>query len=618
MKKAIFCKTYTVDFPRVQQLLASWARLNDHIPFLLSVPEAEYDLLWQQVQIPRGVTVVTDESYLIPGAPSKIGWYQQQVCKLCVHRTGFADSYLMLDSDSYLIAPVPEALFGTPDRLPVVASPLYTKFWSGNAALTRLLLQGEDAPPLTARLGRTDDFATRLAAVRAAHRADPAASGRAREIYIRQLFETRTVATQPTQIFHDVVLKGLSALLETQGMNFYDAIRLAPWEYNWYSYYAMSDPALPTVGIRSPVMHFADDAAVDHARDLGLTEATIARHFCAIQMASRHFDALSFGETHQPIPAAALQTPPPPRPAPVENGVLIGRNGRLFLADGPERVLDQHRGLCPMPAAQLALWPELLTARVRAAKAAGAEYALLIAPDAHAIHREDIPELDGTDHRRPVQQILQALGVRPRFCYPLEALRRARTQGEVCHSAGQHWTGFGAYRACRRLLRQLPFALALSERGQVDFVTRAGDGDPETADLGARLDPPRAGRQTDCVIRKPGARRLWQNSVTGMGHMAYWRHWRQDLPRGLLLADGSGRVLQRLLAEAFSELLVVETHGYEAEAVAAFGPDVILSVMAERFMIHPPVEGAAPSALDAARQTDRAARYPLRAELALL
>jgi len=299
-------------------------------------------------------------------------------------------------------------------------------------------------------------------------------------------------------------------------------------------------------------------------------------------------------------------------------GVLIGRNGRLFLADGPERVLDQHRGLCPMPAAQLALWPELLTARVRAAKAAGAEYALLIAPDAHAIHREDIPELDGTDHRRPVQQILQALGVRPRFCYPLEALRRARTQGEVCHSAGQHWTGFGAYRACRRLLRQLPFALALPERGQVDFVTRAGDGDPEAADLGARLDPPRAGRQTDCVIRKPGARKLWQNGVTGMGHMAYWRHWRQDLPRGLLLADGSGRVLQRLLAEAFSELLVVETHGYEAEAVAAFGPDVILSVMAERFMIHPPVDGAAPSALDAARQTDRAARYPLRTELALL
>lgn len=613
MKKAIFCKTYTVDFPRVQQLLASWARLNDHIPFLLSVPEAEYDLLWQQVQIPRGVTVVTDESYLIPGAHSKIGWYQQQVCKLSVHRTGFADSYLMLDSDSYLIAPVPEALFGTPDRLPVVASPLYTKFWSGNAALTRLLLQGEDAPPLTERLGRTDDFATRLAAVRAAHRADPTASGRAREIYIRQLFETRTVATQPTQIFHDVVLKGLSALLEAHGMNFYDAIRLAPWEYNWYSYYALSDPALPTVGIRSPVMHFADDAAVDHARDLGITEATIARHFCAIQMASRHFDALSFGAAHQPIPAAAVQTPPPPRPVSVENGVLIGRNDRLFLADGAERVLDQHRGLCPMPAGKVALWPRLLTARVQAAKAAGAEYALLIAPDPHAIYREDLPALDGSDHRRPVQQILQALGPRPRFCYPLEALRLARAQGEVCHSAGQHWTGFGAYRACRRLLRQLPFTFALPGRGQVDFVTREGPGD-----LGARLDPPRAGRYTDCVIRKPGARRLWLNGVTGTGQMSYWRHWRRDLPRGLLLADGSGQVLQRLLAEAFSDLLVVESQDYEAEAVAAFAPDIILSVMTERFMIVPPVAGVVLPALEAARRSDRSARYPLAAELALL
>lgn len=294
-------------------------------------------------------------------------------------------------------------------------------------------------------------------------------------------------------------------------------------------------------------------------------------------------------------------------------GVLIGRNGRLFLADGAERVLDQHRGLCPMPAGKVALWPRLLTARVQAAKAAGAEYALLIAPDPHAIYREDIPALDGADHRRPVQQILQALGPRPRFCYPLEALRQARAQGEVCHSAGQHWTGFGAYRACRRLLRQLPFTFALPGRGQVDFVTREGPGD-----LGARLDPPRAGRHTDCVIRKPGARRLWQNGVTGTGQMSYWRHWRRDLPRGLLLADGSGQVLQRLLAEAFSDLLVVESQDYEAEAVAAFAPDIILSVMTERFMIVPPVAGMVLPALEAARRSDRNARYPLAAELALL
>lgn len=293
--------------------------------------------------------------------------------------------------------------------------------------------------------------------------------------------------------------------------------------------------------------------------------------------------------------------------------VLLGRGGRMFILNGSNRVMDQHRGLYLLPPAELAQWPVLLAERTVMAAAAGAEFGMLIAPDTHAIHREDIPEFDGTDPDRPIRQILAAVGDDLRFCYPLEALRQARDKGAVCHAADSHWTGFGAYRAYRRLLRQLPFSLEVLDRPAVEFLDGEGRGD-----LGDKLDPPRLGAYRDCLVRKPGARRLWDNRIVNRGWMGYWRNRRRDLPRGLLFMDSYGWQLQRFLAESFSELFIVHTPNYEPEAVAAFRPDVILSEMAERFVIRPPVMGAAPPALDSARQKNRNARYPTPAELALL
>ena len=179
--------------------------------------------------------------------------------------------------------------------------------------------------------------------------------------------------------------------------------------------------------------------------------------------------------------------------------------------------------------------------------------------------------------------------------------------------ADSHWSGLGAYRAYRRLLRQLPFDLYCIEGPAVQFQTRIGPGD-----LGDKLEPQVTGLHTDCTLRKPAARKLWDNGVPNRGYMAYWRNRNTALPRGLLFMDSYGWKLQHFLAESFSELFILHTPYYEPEAVAAFGPDVIISEMAERFVIRPPVPGSGPPTLASAREKRADARYPSHAELAAL
>lgn len=294
MRKAIFCKSFRGDFHVLKNLVSSVARFAPDMRLLISVPKADLALLQNTQDIPGFVTVVTDEEYLGRDGVSKMGWYQQQVCKLSMHRLDFADSYLILDSDTYLISEVSDKIFHEGDKLIIVANEIFTKFRPSNSILLACMKGQRQWTDIRHRMGSLNHFEDRIASALSEHKSNQHLSGRDREKYIRYVFDSGKCAVQPSQIFHAAILKSMERRLAAIGVSWNRLINLAPWEYNWYAHYALASPEFEIVGKASPVVHFASEQDVMYAKDHGVSVELLQEHFCAVAMASRHFERTEF------------------------------------------------------------------------------------------------------------------------------------------------------------------------------------------------------------------------------------------------------------------------------------------------------------------------------------
>lgn len=278
---------------RLSLLLRSIEQTNgSEVPMIISVPDHDTMLLKETVNLPSFVTLIADEQYTITEQKFAYGWLQQQVCKLCVHKTGFASSYLMIDSDSYIINRICPSIFHTDGRPNVVHAPVSTKYEPGNDDLLRMILGDHVQPRSSIKNGTLHYFASELIRIRGEEASNMHPDERG--AFIPRLFRSSNVATQPGQIFHREILIRLENFLSSHGMNFYDAINLAPWEYNWYGYFAGCIDEAEVIGVSSPIVHFASDEAISDARKKGVTFEALRQRFVAIQMAARHFDTLEF------------------------------------------------------------------------------------------------------------------------------------------------------------------------------------------------------------------------------------------------------------------------------------------------------------------------------------
>jgi hypothetical protein len=289
---AIFCKSFRDDFDRLQLLIRSVEEQDIDTPLLISVPESDLSSLEAMTGKGRGIHLVADESYVIPGEPFEYGWLQQQICKLSVHLTGFAKSYVMIDSDTYFISGI-ERTIAQCQKEQIVASAIFTKFYAENETLIGYV-KGDEPAPLLRLTGDLDGFDRRLSALDAVMDELLTRSPDQRGCLINELFGVPKAAFQPSQLFHARMLQGFSDFLAERGMDFYSCIKLSPWEYNWYACFAVAKWQTEIMGACSPVLHFASEADVLAAKDLGLTESDFKKHFVAIQMAARHFDGRRF------------------------------------------------------------------------------------------------------------------------------------------------------------------------------------------------------------------------------------------------------------------------------------------------------------------------------------
>lgn len=298
---AVFCKSFRDDFPRLGNLIKSWEKHGSGIPMLLSVPRSDIGLLYESFEIPAGVWVISDESYVGSSEHSPYGWMHQQICKLAVYRTRFADSYYLIDSDSYFVSDLTTGDFvDGQGQLRIVASPLSTRYSLNNPLLHKYL--GDESVVANAtpfpELER-EIFLRNLAKARADHKADPSLVAGDRRKYIGEVFTkdgtyNNPLNWGPNPIFHSEILFSMEVDIKEVGMNLRDLIYLAPWEYEWYAYYSMQRYSGPIVPSVSSCVHFAKDTDVEFAKESGVSTDILARRFKAVAMASRHFDLAEF------------------------------------------------------------------------------------------------------------------------------------------------------------------------------------------------------------------------------------------------------------------------------------------------------------------------------------
>ena len=129
------------------------------------------------------------------------------------------------------------------------------------------------------------------------------------------------------------------------------------------------------------------------------------------------------------------------KPGDVENGVLIGLDGHLFLAGGAHNVMDTASGNRAISAESLANFQRNLEARGDWARSNGADYLHVIFPDKQSILPESWPL---AMPMQLAQKYLKAAGgISQNVLYPSDALQRQSSLATI--KTDTHLSDYGYF-----------------------------------------------------------------------------------------------------------------------------------------------------------------------------
>ena len=195
----------------------------------------------------------------------------------------------------------------------------------------------------------------------------------------------------------------------------------------------------------------------------------------------------------------------------------MGRNGWLFLQNDANDIVGQHTGRVRLNRGQLQAWKRVLQERRNLMERLGTTWVCQIVPDKESVYPEHLPPEIVPSPTRPVHQ-LQELAEEARIpmTYPLAELQAGKTRGLLYEVTGSHWNQRGAYVAYRALSREIAnrgVLLEVVEERDIEWVQG------RTGDLGAKLDPPVAGRTTWATLRRHSSRLVFDNGIPNHGRV---------------------------------------------------------------------------------------------------
>jgi hypothetical protein len=290
----LFCKSFRRDVSRVEKLFASIERhARGDMSCVLSVPRSDRALFRDRIGTDR-MTLVTDEE--IVGRDFKQNWRTQQIVKLYAHRLGFADTWLLLDSDMAFIRDFSVADFVDADgTVALVLTRLLHVFDRHQKELTDYLrgednlrtLSIEEARSLADASRPNDDIPLVPRLLHAVGWPSPEAKiPRIRATFPRSGPEFFYL---PTAVWTRDSLQSLETeYLEPRGLRFEDLIAYSPWEGTWLGEWEIRRRLPKRRPAESFFLHFIGDDAIERARSAGFTTEHFAARYVGLQLAAGH------------------------------------------------------------------------------------------------------------------------------------------------------------------------------------------------------------------------------------------------------------------------------------------------------------------------------------------
>jgi len=287
--------------------------------------------------------------------------------------------------------------------------------------------------------------------------------------------------------------------------------------------------------------------------------------------------------------------------------VCEGKRGRLFLANDHNQVLLQHSGRAPFSERKLHDWRMVLETRASWLSALGVPYFFLVPPNAHSVYPEDLPDNVESSPTRPVHQLIDHLAAHDSFApfiYPLAEMNAAKP-APLYPKTDSHWTGRGAFVAYRVLATQIAALIPMHLVSDADVVFREWT---IVGELGFKMDPQWQSLDSAAIISDPRAYLVSDNRVANHGSRTETVCPEAPDSTCLVLGDSFAQKMLRPLAASFRRVVMTYLPTLDHALVEEVQPDVVVSVLNERFLAKVHFDGGAPSLHEVEREKIAAGR----------
>ncbi|MGD9969664.1 MAG: hypothetical protein AB7S65_04355 [Sulfuricurvum sp.] len=283
----------------------------------------------------------------------------------------------------------------------------------------------------------------------------------------------------------------------------------------------------------------------------------------------------------------------------IENEVIVGKNGWLFLAGESNNLLRYYNEADFFSDATCQEWKNILCLRKDRLSKMNIEYVHIFAPDKLSIYPEFTLETFRHFDAHPINKLFKQYSndLEHFVINPIVSFKEAKIAKLLYWKTDTHWTFFGCYEAFRLLMKNIN--QVIPER----FFDYSVQKVERMRDLGSKLNNPVAEL---CEIHSfaKTAQRVYANELIQykekhidlddgglhIGSHVIFQNSSLDIIRKRVVIFGDSFceyrpfLLTAMFAEVFIEVHFIWSTSLDYEYIEKIKPDIVISEIAERFM----------------------------------
>jgi alginate O-acetyltransferase complex protein AlgJ len=279
--------------------------------------------------------------------------------------------------------------------------------------------------------------------------------------------------------------------------------------------------------------------------------------------------------------------------------VVIGKEGWLFYAG--EGMLDSYRATRPLTDVELTRWREVLDTRQQWLEQRHIRYLFVIVPEKSTLYPEHMPDyLNRVGNQTRLDQF--TVYMHKHSHVPLLNLQKplleAKQHEQIFYKTDTHWTPQGALVGAQTILQQVAdWYPRVHVPHLTDYVFNHHTGPGLDLARMLALEDYYPEEITTLVSKGPDITRPTTVSETIRRNWAFpvnppmaYETSAGGLPRVVMFQDSYVTALLPFISPQFRKILYLWTHDFMENAVMEEHPDIVITEMAERYLMNPPPE----------------------------